>query len=45
VLATSELPQSLARNICRISIAHTIRNSITSESLIRRLGILDLDSY
>jgi hypothetical protein len=34
-----------ARSMCRISIAHTIRHSITSESLFRRLGILDLDSY
>ena len=34
-----------ARSMCRISIAHTIRHSITSESLFRRLGIMDLDSY
>ena len=31
--------------MCRISIAHTIRHSITSERLFRSLGILDLDSY
>ena len=34
-----------ARTMCRISIAHTIRHRITSESLFRRLGIMDLDSY
>ena len=31
--------------MCRISIAHTIRHRITTESLFRRLGIMDLDSY
>ena len=34
-----------ARTMCRISIAHTIRHRITTESLFRRLGIMDLDSY
>jgi hypothetical protein len=29
----------------RISIAHTINHSITSESNFSHLGILDLDSY
>ena len=33
------------RSMCRISIAHTIRRSITSGSLLRRLGIMDLGSY
>ena len=31
--------------MCRISIAQTIRYSITSESFFRRLGIMDLDSH
>ena len=34
-----------ARTICRISIAQTIRHRITTESIFRRLGITDLDSY
>jgi hypothetical protein len=34
-----------ARSMCRISIAHTIRHSITFESLFHLLRILDLDSY
>ena len=29
----------------RISIAHTIRHSTTSESLFRSLGIMNLDSH
>ena len=31
--------------MCRITIAHNIRRSITSESLFRRLAIMDLDSH
>ena len=31
--------------MCRINISHTIRHRITTESLFRRLGIMDLDSY
>jgi hypothetical protein len=42
--ATSELPQPLCPQYV-ISIAQSIRHSITTESLFRRLSILDLDSY
>jgi hypothetical protein len=45
VSATSALQNRCARGMCRISIAHTIRQSITSESLFCRLGILDLGIY
>jgi hypothetical protein len=34
-----------ARSMCRISISHTTRHRNTSESLICRLGILNLGSY
>jgi hypothetical protein len=34
-----------SRSMCRITMAHTIRHRITSESLFRRLGIQDLDRY
>jgi hypothetical protein len=33
------------RSLCRISIAHTIRHSITLEGLFNRLSILDPGSY
>jgi hypothetical protein len=34
-----------ARRMCRTSIVHSIRNIITSGSVVRRLGILDIGSY
>ena len=34
-----------ARSMCRVNLRHTFRHHITSASLFRRLGILDIDSY
>ena len=34
-----------ARSMCRVNLNHTYRHHITSASLFRRLGILDIDSY
>ena len=34
-----------ARSMCRVDLHHTFRHHITSASLFRRLGILDIDSY
>jgi len=34
-----------ARLICRVNLHHTFRNHITTSSLFRRLGLLDIDSY
>ena len=34
-----------ARSMCRVNLHHTFRHHITSASLFRRLGILDIDSY
>ena len=34
-----------ARSICRVNLHHTFRHHITSSSLFRRLGILDIGSY
>ena len=31
--------------MCRVNLHHTFRNHITSASLFRRMGILDIDSY
>jgi len=31
--------------MCRVNLHHTFRHHITSASLFRRLGILDIDSY
>ena len=31
--------------MCRANLRHTFRHHITSASLFRRLGILDIDSY
>ena len=33
-----------ARSMCRVNLHHTFRHHITSVSLFRRLGILDIDS-
>ena len=33
------------RTMCRINIAHTLRHHITTESLLKRLGIESLDTY
>ena len=30
---------------CRVNFHHTFRHHVTSTSLFRRLGILDIDSY
>ena len=34
-----------ARLMCRVNLHHTFRHHITSNSLFRRLGLLDIDSY
>ena len=34
-----------ARSMCRVNLNHTFRHHITSSSLFRRLGLLDIDSY
>ena len=34
-----------ARSMCRVNLHHTFRHHITSASLFRRLGILNIDSY
>ena len=34
-----------ARSMCRVNLHHTFCHHITSASLFRRLGILDIDSY
>ena len=44
-LSAFEVSITCARSICRVSLRHTFRHHITSASLIRRLGILDIDSY
>ena len=34
-----------ARTMCRITIAHTIRHHISTDSLLKRLGVEPLDTY
>ena len=34
-----------ARSMCRVNLRHTFRHHITSSSLLRHLGLLDIDSY
>ena len=34
-----------ARSMCRVNLHHTFRHHITTSSLFRRLGLLDVDSY
>jgi len=34
-----------ARSICGVNLHHTFRHYITTSSLFRRLGLLDIDSY
>ena len=34
-----------ARSMCRVNLHHTFRNHITTSSLFRRLGLLDIHSY
>jgi len=34
-----------ARSMCRVNLHHNFRHHITTSSLFRRLGLLDIDSY
>ena len=34
-----------ARSMCLVNLHHTIRHHITTSGLIRRLNLLDIDSY
>jgi len=43
--AWSSLEDLFARSMCRVNLHHTFRHHITSDSLFRRLGLLDIDSY